>query len=641
MCLRSLFMTEIPYRYKRPSPRDDTNGMVISTRTILTSVFVVLFAAVSLLAIQSSISGVSPSGPRSPLWGKESQCTLDHDHSSATGYAVLDVFTADGNYLPRTHCMTTQTGETDWLFVWILVALNAIIITGYFRIFAFWRKAYLQEELHDRNKKLMDLAWIFLFCAICGYVSSIVLFFWPAYRFLALMLVPLGFFTWKFALNLEDFKVSLSAKRLSRQLTESLSRENAALEAKVLEATTHLRIAKERAENADRAKSDFLASMSHEIRTPLTAIIGFTDIVIEKETHCETRKDEILTIKKNSVHLLNLINDILDVTQIESGSVEYERVPCSIREIVTEVLDMMSVKAKLKGTGIHVNVHKSIPQLIITDPTRVKQLVTNLVENSVKFTDLGDIFIEIMPALVTNNAVEPDDQCVFTITVRDTGVGISPSRLDAIFDSFTQESSSTRREFGGTGLGLAISRRIARDLGGDLVVQSDLGIGSAFTCTLTAQRVDAELKDTTVSKSDKKNSGHNLNHSRLLLVEDGPDNRKLITHHFNRIGVHLDTAHDGVLALEKFNKAIEDGSPYDLVLMDISMPNMDGIECTKLLRSQGYAVPIVMLTAHILKEERDRCYAIGATAYHCKPIDFPHLFRTCAELLDQDSRDAA
>lgn len=615
--------------------------MVISIRTILVYAFAALLSMLSILAIQSSITDATPSGPRSPLWGENAQCVHDHDHSSATGYAALDAFTADGNYLPRTHCLSTQTGETDWLFVWILVALNAIIISGYLKIFGFWRKAFLQEELHDRNKKLMDLAWIFLFCAICGYVSSIVLFFWPAYRLLALMLIPLGFFTWKFALNLEDFKVSLSAKRLVRELNESLCRENAELEAKVLEATTHLRIAKERAENADRAKSDFLTNMSHEIRTPLTAIIGFTDIVLEETENDQDRFNEIQSIKKNSVHLLNLINDILDVTQIESGSVKYERLPCSLREIVTDVIDMMSMKAKLNGTGIHINIHKKIPEKVITDPTRLMQLVTNLVENAVKFTDLGDIFIEIMPVVVSQGAVGPSDQCMFTITVRDTGIGIAPNRLDAIFDSFTQENASPRREIGGTGLGLAISRLIARDLGGDLVAQSDLGHGSVFTCTLIAQVACSELNSSNENTALNPTTESTLSRSRVLLVEDGPDNRKLITYHFKKIGVHIDTAHDGVLALEQFNQAIEDGSPYDLILMDISMPKMDGIECTKMLRSEGHTVPIVMLTAHVLKEEKDRCFASGATAYHCKPIDFPRLFRTCDEILPQDSKDAA
>ncbi|MBO6514020.1 MAG: response regulator [Phycisphaerales bacterium] len=606
-------------------------------------IYLLIFSigAFSLYAIQQSINASSPSGPKSPLWGDNAQCAHDHDHSSSTGYAALDFFTADGNYLPRTHCMTTQTGETDWFFVWILVALNAIIIMGYARIFVFWRRAYLQEEQQDRNKKLMDLAWIFLFCAICGYVSSIVLFFWPAYRLLALALVPLGFFTWKFASNLEEFKISLGAKRLARELNESLTREKSELEAKVEEVTEGLRVAKERAEAADKIKGEFLAQISHEIRTPLTAIIGYSDIALARTEDESEEHSEIQTIKKNSTHLLNLINDVLDFTQIESGSVQYEQLPCSIREIANEVIEMMTIKAMRTDTGVFLNIHPDIPHQVIIDPTRVKQIITNLVGNAVKFTNRGEVFVEISPAHEDQEPPRRGQPYPLSVIVRDTGIGIASDRLEAIFDSFTQESVCTRREYGGTGLGLAISKRIAQDLGGDLVADSHVGIGSVFTFTINAE---VSIVEESITKKTKPKSSHydpRFINAKILLVEDGPDNRNLVAQHFKRLGIPLEFAHDGVYAIEMVHDAINQAAPYDLILMDISMPRMDGVECTQSLRSKGVKTPIVMLTAHVFKEERDRCIAAGANEYHCKPIDFPALFDTCNDLLSSSDTQAA
>lgn len=595
----------------------------------------------SAVLIQRSITTNQPSGPRSALWGDDAQCTLDHDHSSSTGYAALDVFTADGSYLPRTHCIVSQTGETDWSLVWLLFGLNAIVITGYFRIFGFWRKAYLQEEVHDRNKKLMDLAWIFLFCAICGYVSSIVLFFWPAYRLLALMLIPLGFFTWKFAANLEDFKISLSAKRLARQLNESLTREKVELESKVQEATENLRIAKDCAERSDSAKGEFLANMSHEIRTPLSAIIGYTDIVLDDPKLHPDQRREIQGIKQHSGHLLGVINDILDVTQIESGNFQYQETPCSISDLVEEVVEIMSIRARRKGIGIYISVHKSIPDQVFSDPIRIKQMVSNIIRNAVKFTDSGDIFVEVMPNSTAHKATNSKDLFEFSIIVRDNGIGIAPDKLEAIFESFTQENKSIRNQYGGCGLGLSISQQIARDLGGDIVAESGPGFGALFTCTFSAPITNEIINKQHETSPHRPVLESKLSSSRILLVEDGADNRILVEFHFNKIGIQIDTAHDGLMAKKKVNQMIQLGTPYDIILMDISMPKMDGIQCTTQLRNQGISTPIIMLTAHALQDQRDKCFAAGANAYHCKPIDFTALFQTCTELLEEPGRRVA
>ncbi len=578
-------------------------------------------------------------GPQSPLWGQDAQCTLDHDHSSQTGYAFLDFFTAEGGYVARTHCMTTQAGETDWSWVWFLVILNLLVIFGYLKIFVFWRKAYLQEEPLDRNTKLMDLAWIFLFCAICGYVSSVVLFVWPAYRLLGLMLMPLAYFTWKFAANLDEFKLSLSAKRLARELNESLKREKKELERQVEIATSDLIHAKEEAEQANKAKTDFLARMSHEIRTPLTAIIGYSDIAVDDSTDEEGRTRSINTVSQNSKHLLNIINDVLDVAQIDSGDIKYEQIPCSISDIVTEVVEMMKLKAQRKDLAMELAISRDVPDLVVTDPTRLKQLVTNLVGNAIKFTEEGEISIavEAREILIRETQCPPDESCLFelSIAVEDTGVGIEESKLTSIFESFTQESASTKRLYGGTGLGLTISRQIARDLNGDLTVESTPGVGSRFTCTLQAVRAGALEHKESLIRTESSGASQ-LASCRFLLIEDGEDNRNLIQYHFKKQGLNLDAVSDGIFGIQAINDAIESGESYEMIFMDISMPRMDGIECTRKLRSAGITTPIVMLSAHTLQEERERSYIVGATAYLSKPIDFTKLFELCASILDED-----
>ncbi len=605
----------------------------------------VCLCVLSVYGIASISNGKSDSasGPLSFLWGNDAQCIVEHEHSSRTGYAFVDFFTGDGGYVARTHCMTSQEGDTDWVWVWFLVAFNLLVIGGYLKIFVFWRKAYLQEEPEDRNTKLMDLAWIFMFCAICGYVSSIVLFVWPAYRLLALMLLPLAYFTWKFAANLDEFKLSLSAKRLARQLNESIHREKQELEQQVAVATSDLLIAKEHAEHANRAKTEFLARMSHEIRTPLTAIIGYSEIALDEEADQNTKARSMQTVSQNSVHLLNLINDILDVSQIQTGEIKYEQIPCSINEILSEVIEMMAFKANKKHLGMHTKIAPGLPDTVVTDPTRIKQMVTNLIGNAIKFTTAGDIHIEVEARSLGSASVgqgsEAKEQFEIQISVQDTGIGINKEHLESVFDSFTQERPSTKRVYGGTGLGLTISRQIARDLGGDLEVQSQRGVGSRFTCTFLVTDAEDLQPDETSERPKQPASILNLASHRFLLVEDGMDNRRLVQHHFRRRGLSLETVDDGYLGFEAVMYAKAHSLDYSIIFMDISMPNMDGIECTRRLREAGVTTPIVMLTAHTLQEEQDRCFIAGATAYVNKPIDFPKLFELASSLLNDDHKN--
>jgi signal transduction histidine kinase/CheY-like chemotaxis protein len=609
----------------------------ITSRLSVTLVLAALIAFV----LPCMIIGPEQASANHAIWdGDESICSIpeQHEHATAqTGFAAIDFLSGDGQYMARTHCMVNEAGATDWPWVWALIGLNLFIIIGYLRIFVFWRRAYLQEAHADRNKKLMDLAWIFLFCACCGYVSSIVLFFWPGYRLLALTLVPLAFFTWKFAGNLEDFRLSLGAKRLARQLNESLAQQNERLSSRVMEATADLSSAKRAAERANRAKGEFLARMSHEIRTPMSAVLGYVDIALEPDLDSEQRRECLHTIRRNSEHLLKLMNDVLDISKIEAGEMSYESIPCSIREIVADIVDLMKPRADAQRIAIDVDISDSCPELISTDPTRVKQMITNLVSNAIKFTEQGSVTIEIDADQLTQNTNISDgnDAIGVRVRVRDTGIGMNDAELQAIFSSFSQANNKIARRYGGTGLGLTISKRIANDLGGDLVATSTPGQGSEFVATIRAAAACAasDQEQSSRLRFDPSELCGLPPDCRVLLVEDGEDNRRLIEHHFTKISPHFAHAEDGVEGLQAALDASEREEAFDLILMDIDMPNMNGIECTRRIREAGIDTPIVMLSAHTLSRERILSVQAGINAYCTKPINFEHLYKICTREL--------
>ncbi len=591
-----------------------------------------LVAATVMLIARSGAEG-----GESSAWMQGLTCS-DESHDHATGYAAIDFFSGGGSYMARTHCMVTSEGGTDWAWVWGLVGLNILVIAGYIKIFIFWRRAYLQEEEQDRNTKLMDLAWIFLWCATCNYLSSIVLFFWPGYRLLTLALCPLAFFTWKFAANLDAFRLSLGAKRLARQLNESLQEQNERLSREVEIATQELRVATLEAERANQAKGEFLARMSHEIRTPMTAILGYLDIAMEEPNCPPGCREHLQRVQRNSNHLLALINDILDVSKIDAGEMAYEFVPCSLSEIVGGVIELLQKKADTARTRLRLEIEPGVPEWVRTDPTRIRQLITNLVGNAIKFTRNGDVRIRIGPVVDGRGAF-----CGVEIRVSDTGIGMTPEQSARVFEQFNQGADHISREFGGTGLGLTIARQIARALGGDLTVTSELGCGSEFTCTFKCSACHGPelIERGGLTPVDPASYREVLSGRKILLVEDTEDNVKLVRHHFGKIGVHVERETNGQDGLDRVLAEDYCGKGFDLVLMDISMPVMSGIDALQAIRASGCDVPVVMLSAHALLEEQQRCMDAGASAYCTKPIDFDALFACCAELLGGDLRDAA
>jgi len=672
-------------------------------------------------------------------------------HSPVTG-TFLDFFTNGGLYMPRTHCLMTADGTPDWPWIITLLVLTATIVIGYTRIFWFWAMTYRAERAEDRNNKLMDLAYIFLWCGVCGYGMSLLIFFWPGYRLLAVFLVALNVFTWRFIWSLGDMKVSLSAKRYKRELQESLQdradelerlveqrtadlkqardeltrlaaiaeytdnaviltdldgrvtwvnrsftritgfepdeaigkkpgsmlqgpdtdpatvarigqavRRREPIRAEILnyhkdghtywlhleiqpvrnaqgdvthfmaiesdmtqikQAGEQLREARDVAEEANRAKSDFLASMSHEIRTPLNAIIGSIDLL--SDTPMQPEQQRFLGIAgSSSTTLLSIINDILDFSKIEAGKLELDRTPFDCGKLIEEAAEIVSEQAESGGIDLYCKIDPPQPCWVNGDPTRLRQVLLNLLSNAIKFTRQGHVRLALAVTDATPEGQsegegeskgegEGIDAVDLSISVEDTGAGIAPSRLDAIFDSFAQEDSSTTRRFGGTGLGLAISRRLVEAMGGRLSVKSRVGAGSTFSIRLTLGRAPApQCKQRT-----------ELTVRRVLVADDNRLNREVVAHHLRRWGVEVVEADSPRSMREALAGDENNPRPIELMILDRRFGDRDGVECLIELHDAGDNPPPPAIVASSLSSsvpaETRQKYGIVASLH--KPI---------------------
>lgn len=371
------------------------------------------------------------------------------------------------------------------------------------------------------------------------------------------------------------------------------------------------RSARREAEAANRAKSDFLANMSHEIRTPIGIIQGYADLFCNCGELPEKQRQWSAMIRRNARQLNAVIGEVLDISKIEADKLDIERIPFSLEELLQDVQAMAAFKAEKARIRLEFVV-RNLPRFIEGDPTRLKQILINLIGNAVKFTRAGSVRVDIS---------RQDN--VLQFIVKDTGIGIPPIHQERIFEPFNQADYSTKRNFGGTGLGLSISKRLANALGGDVTLEkSEPGVGSVFVFTMPYH-----LSSTPVPPRDLCEEIEDLQGLRVLLVEDSIDNQELISLLLSDAGASVDVADGAVKGIQLAMK-----NPYDVILMDIQMPDLDGHEAVARLRKDGYHRPIAALTANAVRTEKEHSLRHGFDDYLTKPIDIPLLIRAVKRL---------
>ena len=390
--------------------------------------------------------------------------------------------------------------------------------------------------------------------------------------------------------------------------------------------------ARRAAEAANVAKSQFLANMSHELRTPMAAILGYVDILREPNLPASERDHMLQTIRRSGGHLLTILNDILDLSRIEAGKMELDTMPYSPWQIALEVISSLNIMAMEGHVRLDIIALGTLPRLLVMDPTRVRQILTNLVGNAIKFSKCGDtVSIRLSAERVGENRAQ------LKIEVEDQGIGMTPEQRTRLFEAFEQGDKATNRRYGGTGLGLSIIKGLLQAMGGEISVVDKESPGTLFITLITFPLVDGQgdwVLGESLARygfddqgrvppvSAKRFSG------RVLIAEDTPDILKILTHHLKRAGLTVETAANGLLAI---GQAL--AKPFDLILMDIQMPELDGYSATRALRRSGYAGPIVALTAHAMREDRERCLEAGCTSYLSKPVSTKALLEEVARFV--------
>lgn len=408
---------------------------------------------------------------------------------------------------------------------------------------------------------------------------------------------------------------------IARRVTHLVTRKNAEL----AEKNHELEAAWFEAANATHAKSKFLANMSHEIRTPLTSIIGFAETLDEPNQSRADLAHAAESIKRSGNHLHQIINDVLDISKIEAGQIEMETLTVSPVAVVSEVSAMMEEKVKKKGLQLRTDFQFPLPKKIFSDPTRLRQILLNLLSNAVKFTEQGMVRI--------NTCYLPQERLV-KFEVSDTGIGMSPESVARVFEPFSQADKTTTRKFGGSGLGLSISKQLAERMGGDIVCDSQQGVGTSFTAIIPlGDRGEPELsyrtQDIATELKHKPAPVRRQSlHGRVLLAEDTPENQQLIKLQLNKSGIDVVVVGDGRQAVDA---ALE--REFDVILMDMQMPELDGIEAIKCLRRARYTKPILALTANTSQVDKENCLQAGADAFIAKPINFDTFFSLLAMYL--------
>jgi signal transduction histidine kinase/ActR/RegA family two-component response regulator len=375
--------------------------------------------------------------------------------------------------------------------------------------------------------------------------------------------------------------------------------------------------AKEKAEQANRMRGEFLANMSHESRTPMNGILGMTELALETQGQTATQKEYLVLARDSAHHLLHIINEILDFSKIEAKALDLELLEVCPAQLIRHTAKSLEQLAKVKGIALQVSTSADVPDLVWMDPVRMRQVLTNLMGNAIKFTERGTVTVQ------TETLPGADAQTtILRIRIIDTGIGFDPARTEALFSPFTQADGSVTRSYGGTGLGLAITRSLLQLMGGDITARSQIGQGACFEATIPVRKVlnfpqlvNSEPRSPQTSRADSAV----VRSLSVLLVEDHDINRKLAEIMLQRMGHRYETANDGRQALERLAQA-----SFDVVLMDVMMPEMDGITALRLLREKealsGHHTKVLMVTAHAMTGDKERFLAEGADGYVSKPM---------------------
>jgi len=534
--------------------------------------------------------------------------------SGPASHPILDYLRSvfDGNgFMPHGHCYLWKPE-----ILWLHLLSDALVALSYFAIPVLLIYFVTKRE----STPFRGVFWMFsAFIVACGltHVVSIVEIWNPVYRLSGLVKAATGIISAATALAMVRLIPEALALRSPAELqavNERLSELNARLEERVSERTHEL-------ERANQTKSQFLANVSHEIRTPMTAILGFSDLLLEDGDLVAApakRLEAIATIQRNGEYLLQVINDLLDLSKVEAGALAVQHTRVDPVRLVQEVVELMGIRARHAGIGLRVEYEAAIPESIESDPLRIRQVLINIVGNALKFTERGEVVLSV--------GAERGAQPRLVIGVRDSGPGIDPDELHRLFQPFEQGGPSVTRRYGGTGLGLSISRKLVELLGGEIAVESEKGVGSEFRILLPVETAGELRWIAGEPHAGARDAARtlppiDLTSRRVLLVEDGPDNQRLFSHLLERAGATLVLAQDGQEGSRLALEAERNGSPFDVVLMDMQMPRMDGYTATGFLRRSGYRGRIVALTAYAMAGERERCLQLGCDDFLVKPIE--------------------
>jgi signal transduction histidine kinase len=414
-----------------------------------------------------------------------------------------------------------------------------------------------------------------------------------------------------------------------RARTADLSRANDQLQADAEERQhieAQLRAATKEAQNANLAKSAFLANTSHEVRTPLTSILGYTDLLLDTDLPRDEKHRHITVIQQNAAHLLTLIDDLLDLSRTEIGKLTITMADYSPQEIAEQTVNLLRPRADEKKLPLTLRLAADLPATIRTDGVRLRQVLTNLVSNAIKFTTTGEVTVTL------RREDQPNAAVCFDVT--DTGIGIASEEFQRIFEPFYQIDHGAARHYGGTGLGLSIARQLTEQMGGTITLTSELATGSTFTVRIPLAPARTSNTAATTSAEPSQLTGH------ILLAEDNPNVRWLVEEYLKRAGAAVTAVGDGLQAVNAITETLNDPTKpaIALVLMDIHMPGMDGFEAMRRIRAAGYKAPIVAMTAHLMANEKDRWMVAGCNAVVPKPIDVHTFLPLIARLIAGKSK---